>query len=132
MRTYYLKVAFTHTVFARSHDIPEKALYSYKTTMSALKIGDDVVVETRYGPAVARVATKPTLSKDNKATAWAFQRVEPDILKEIREKEERKQEIIDKLERMADEQNRMLVYERLAATNSLAGDLLDELKKIDD
>lgn len=104
-------------------------IYTYFSFID-VKVGDSVVVETRYGEKVAKVATL-NLSQEqkNRATAYIIDIIKMDKHEEAKEKEIIKKELLEKIEKRAKAVIKDKQYMELAEHDAILADLLKQFKE---
>ena len=117
------------TVFVRFNENPLN--YSFKATDN-IKKGDLVVVDTRYGFRIGEIVYDHVEGKEfiDKATKWIVQKIDVEQWKENKHKEERRQELLEKME----ERKNILLTEqllkKLSEQDSVMKELYDEFNSL--
>lgn len=104
------------------------AVYDYLTEIDDLETGDLVVVETRYGLAVAQIFEVGISS--TKAKSFVVQKIDYSRIQEIHSREQRLKEIEKELEKRLKEQSRRKIFEQLAQEDDVAARLLKEMDEL--
>lgn len=103
--------------------------YHYKTFLTDLKEGDLVVVETTYGPTVAKFIKYVAKAQVN-SLKFIVQKVDTEAFEEAKERHKKKADLIETIEQRAAELRKLKELESLASQDDELKALLDELKKL--
>ena len=120
-----------HTVGVRFGSGYNSQVYHYLTDIDGINVGDKVIVDS---PSDGYVAVKVDVGHKNaqvaKATKYIVNTIDDTHYLARIEADKRRAEIIKKLEKKRKEVEELAVYQWLAAQDSEAANLLNELKGI--
>ncbi|ASZ74348.1 hypothetical protein SEA_KINGBOB_34 [Arthrobacter phage KingBob] len=97
--------------------------YAFKTQLTGLTEGDAVLVKDRHGIHVAAVVQQPSKTPE-KASAWAFQKVDFEALRRA----ERHDRVLSELKAKVDENQTLQLAYMLADSNPEIMALIKELE----
>lgn len=115
-------------VFQNDDHIDGSKEYDYLTFLDDLKIGDLVVVETRYGYKVAKISDLKEFSEY--ARSFVIDKIDLDQFNKTKQRLAREAEIRRSIEAQLEEEKRLQIYREAAQSNKNIADLLAELEAL--
>jgi hypothetical protein len=107
-------------------------VYYFFTDMEDLKVGDTVVVDTRYGFQIGEVVSFVEYTPPVNVTKWVVDKVNVEAHNRRLEREKKLNEIRKKLDARRKQLEEMAVYSLLAQGDAEMARLLKEYKEVSD